>query len=167
MVVAVAILIALIGGYFVWKNYLSPDAQRRRELEKNYEKYTSAMKTFEETMRADTYGGKTPQETLSMFIDALKKGDVELASKYFMLDTNTKSPDYLTRNQIEGVLIKVKNEGELEKIIKVAISAEPDPQSAINSDYFVFSARDDKGILITDIDLRINKYSNTWKIESM
>jgi len=33
---------------------------------------------------ADTYGGDTPQETLQMYIDAVEKGDYELASKYFI-----------------------------------------------------------------------------------
>ena len=33
---------------------------------------------------ADTYGGSTPQETLQMYIDAVEKGDYELASKYFI-----------------------------------------------------------------------------------
>lgn len=32
----------------------------------------------------DTYGGATPEETLQLFTDALKKGDTELASKYFL-----------------------------------------------------------------------------------
>lgn len=35
---------------------------------------------------ADTYGGKTPQETLQMYIAAVEKGDYELASKYFIGD---------------------------------------------------------------------------------
>lgn len=34
----------------------------------------------------DKYGGKTPEETYSMFLDALKKEDIELASKYFVLE---------------------------------------------------------------------------------
>lgn len=34
----------------------------------------------------DTYGGKTPEETYDLFIDALKKGDVELASRYFEIE---------------------------------------------------------------------------------
>lgn len=33
---------------------------------------------------ADTYGGSTPQETLQMYINAVEKGDYELASKYFI-----------------------------------------------------------------------------------
>lgn len=33
----------------------------------------------------DTYGGKTPKETLEMFIAAVENGDYDLASKYFVL----------------------------------------------------------------------------------
>lgn len=34
----------------------------------------------------DTVGGKTPEETFGMFLEALKKEDVELAAKYFVID---------------------------------------------------------------------------------
>jgi hypothetical protein len=167
IVAAVAALVVVIGGIFIWENYFSADAKRSRQLRENYNKAEAAMSAFEKAMREDTYGGKTPQETLDMFIDALKKGDVELASKYFMLDTNTQSPDYLTRRKWEEGLVEFKNKGELENIIKIALSTKPDLEAAISTDYFVFSARDEKGILITDIDLRLDKYSGIWKIVSM
>ncbi len=35
---------------------------------------------------ADTTGGKTPLETLDMYINAIGKGDYELASKYFVIE---------------------------------------------------------------------------------
>ncbi len=35
---------------------------------------------------ADKIGGKTPQETLDMFIKAVEAGDYELASKYFVIE---------------------------------------------------------------------------------
>jgi len=38
---------------------------------------------YEEALR-DTYGGTTPQETLSLYISALEKNDYELASRYFI-----------------------------------------------------------------------------------
>jgi hypothetical protein len=41
---------------------------------------------LEAPYRNDKYGGETPEETFDMFIAALEKGDVELASKYFKLD---------------------------------------------------------------------------------
>ncbi|MEK7506243.1 MAG: hypothetical protein AAB377_03560 [Patescibacteria group bacterium] len=161
------VLILSIGARFTWENYFSPQAKQNKLFEQNLQKYTSGMEAFEAAMRADTYGGKTPEETLAMFVDALKKGDIELASKYFMLDTNTQSPDYLTRRIWEKSLIKFDNEGDLREIINISVSAKPDPNSAISSDYFVFSSYDKKGIFVTDIDLRINKYSGVWKIESM
>ncbi len=36
--------------------------------------------------KEDKYGGDTPQETLALFVDALKKGDTDLASKYFVVE---------------------------------------------------------------------------------
>ncbi|MBI3273718.1 MAG: hypothetical protein HYZ69_01100, partial [Candidatus Colwellbacteria bacterium] len=38
---------------------------------------------MERPYREDAYGGATPEQTYAFFIAALKKGDVELASKYF------------------------------------------------------------------------------------
>lgn len=52
-----------------------------------------AQKYFEDLRRQyeqDTYGGDTPEETLRLFIDALKNGDIELASKYFVVDEQEK-----------------------------------------------------------------------------
>lgn len=67
-------------GYKIW--------QAKRAYEKLSEPYYK-----------DTYGGKTPEETYDLFIDALKKGDVELASKYFVLE---KQDDWLkTFNELK------------------------------------------------------------------
>ena len=40
---------------------------------------------WEKPYREDKYGGKTPEETYDMFLDALRKGDTTLASKYFIV----------------------------------------------------------------------------------
>lgn len=47
-------------------------------------------KILEKKYRADTYGSSTPEGTLALFIEALKKGDAELASKYFVPESQTK-----------------------------------------------------------------------------
>lgn len=49
---------------------------------------------------ADTYGGSTPQETLQMYIDAVEKGDYELASRYFIESKRSDQVEAL-RNAIE------------------------------------------------------------------
>jgi len=62
------IVIFTIGGFLIWGKYLSPQAKYQRETQKNYEKYLAWEKNYEKAM-ADTYGGKTPQETLQMYIN--------------------------------------------------------------------------------------------------
>ncbi len=60
-------------------NPFDPEARALRRQEK-------LVKEMEEKYRNDTYGGSTPEETLQLFIDALKKGDTNLAAKYFIID---------------------------------------------------------------------------------
>ncbi|MEK7627521.1 MAG: hypothetical protein AAB397_02965 [Patescibacteria group bacterium] len=79
-------VVILGGGFFAGiysRDYYKgwQDRQAVRNLMKSYEQ---AQKDEEARKMADTYGGKTPQETLQMFIDAVEKGDYELASKYFV-----------------------------------------------------------------------------------
>ena len=60
-------------------NPFDPEARALRRQEK-------LVKEMEEKYRTDPYGGSTPEETLQLFIDALKKGDTDLAAKYFIID---------------------------------------------------------------------------------
>jgi len=147
-------------------SYVSPEARRDRELQRNYLQYQKGMSEFEAAMRADTYGGKTPQETLDMFVDALKKGDVELASKYFALDTNTKSPDYLTRRKWEEGLNEVSKNGGIPNIISelgnLPIKARDDKLGTA-----IFKSVNSEGVADVLVDMIFNKYSQVWKIESM
>lgn len=160
------VLILSIGARFTWENYFSPQAKQNKLFEENLEKYTSGMEAFEAAMRADTYGGKTPEETLAMFVDALKRGDIDLASKYFMLDTNTQSPDYLTRRKWEDGLNDLENNNGISNIIP---KLENLPTKVIddNSGTAVFKLLNNEDITDTLIDFTFNKYSGVWKIESM
>ena len=127
LAIFLGLLIAVFVGIYIWDSYLSESARSSRETQKNYEKYLAWQKNYEEAMTADTYGGKTPQETLNMFIEALKKEDVDLASKYFALDTDENSKYYLTRKAWEEELINAKEKGDLGKIIEALSRAVPTP----------------------------------------
>jgi len=66
-----------------------------------------------EAQTRDTYGGKTPQETLRLYIDAVEKGDYELASKYFVAEKQAgelKSLRQSPRENIENVLGLLKQD---------------------------------------------------------
>ncbi len=156
-----AIIILFAGGYFVWDKYLSPQAKLDRQNQENYEKYLDWREDFEEAMKNDIYGGKTPEETLKMFIDALKKDDVELASKYFML----RSDGSIDPKWLEG-LEKTKQAGELQEVADLLLKAKPDIKARAYDKDFKFAVREN-GELKAYIDLEFNEISGVWKIESL
>lgn len=158
------VIILVIGGFYVWKNYLSSDAKRVRQIEKQSQALLQWEKDIKEIQKNDIFGGKTPEETLKMFIDALKKEDIELASKYFALNTNENSEYYLTKKEWENGLRKIKEEGNIDGIIskleKVKLTFK-DESGAL------FKAYNNNGEINVLVDIKLNKYSQVWKIESI
>jgi hypothetical protein len=57
-----------------------------REQMKIHNAFIEYGEMLEEKMAKDDVGGSTPQETLNMFIEAVEKGDYELASDYFVIE---------------------------------------------------------------------------------
>ena len=82
--VIVVVFVLYVGGVWAVRAY------QQWQGEKAVQKTVENLKKFEAEdyakAMADTYGGKTPQETLQMYISAVEKGDYELASKYFIGD---------------------------------------------------------------------------------
>lgn len=161
------IIILAVGGFFVWDKYLSPQAKSHRQMEKQYEAYMKWEERHKQALREDTYGGKTPEETLQMFIEALKKGDIELASKYFALDTNEQSYNaeyYLTRKKWEEGLKKAKDDGKLEGIL---LKLSTIKLTFKNDDGALFKLYNSKGEIDVLVEIKLNKNSGVWKIESL
>ena len=78
----VGVFILYLAGAWGWYFLQQWQGQKAvQELAENLERIK--QQDYERAM-ADTYGGKTPQETLQMYISAIEKGDYELASKYFI-----------------------------------------------------------------------------------
>ncbi len=48
-------------------------------------KYQRLVDKMTAPYKNDKYGGKTPEETFDLFLDALRREDVDLASKYFVI----------------------------------------------------------------------------------
>ena len=155
-----------LGAYYTWQKYYSPEAKSDKAEQQKWEKAQKAINNLEETLRQDTYGGKTPEETLKMFVDALKKDDIELASKYFALDTNTKSPDYLTRKKWEDALRKTKEAGKLSEVINLLSRAKPDLENRSYEEDFKFATYEGKN-LEAYVNMEFNDDSKVWKIESL
>ena len=123
--------------------------------------FNKGMELYEKTMTEDTYGGETPEETLAMFIEALEKKDIELASKYFVLDDN------LSRAKWEEGLEAVQQENRINNIIEMLKRAKKSMnQSGLNSE-FQFVILGDNNLAENTIFMELNEFSNVWKIKSM
>lgn len=75
--------------------------------------YQREIDKLEAPYRKDKIGGKTPEETFDMFIEALKKEDVELASKYFVIqkqdDWEKTLGEYKENNLLANFVLELEN----------------------------------------------------------
>ncbi|MCK6462472.1 MAG: hypothetical protein L6Q29_01475 [Candidatus Pacebacteria bacterium] len=99
---------------FIWPEYR--DWKFWRDIRREAAKFEKIREDREKAIAADAYGGKTPQETLDMFIAAVEKGDYELASKYFVVE----------RQEEELQRIKnIKDKNNLETFVNLLKKAKP------------------------------------------
>lgn len=153
MFIGMAVVVAGLAGFFVWERYWG---------NAEYQEYKALERRYIEAMTNDTYGGQTPQETLDLFVAALKAEDVELAAKYFMLDDN------LSREKWVKTLWLFKEKELLNDIVKdIKEKAKEDLKNKIDENDFKFNIYDSTGKVAGWIDMRFNKYSKVWKIESL
>jgi len=157
------IVFFIVGGYVVWYQYFSSEAKYSREVEKSALELPAKLEAYKKAREADTYGGKTPEETLQMFIEALENRDLELASKYFAIDNDSVERD---SEHLEN-LKKAEKEGRVPLIINAVSKAKYDQELKGASDNSVWFVVLEEGEPIADINLEFNQYSGVWKIESL
>lgn len=102
-VIAGFVIFGLIRGQeFLASFLISRETKKiQRELERPY--------------REDKYGGKTPEETFDLFLEALRKGDIELASKYFELENQEEWIEKLSQYKKDNSLSNFLKELERER----------------------------------------------------
>lgn len=130
-------------GYYQYRN--SPQYQAQKYLDEMEKKY-----------REDTYGGNTPEETLQLFIDALKKGDTDLASKYFVVEKQEEWRGKLEVGKKNDTLTLLIKDLEKEKF-----------GNKLSDNRYRFSTYDKNNVAEFSFDLIVNPFTNKWKIESL
>ena len=96
------ILVVLILSVIGWQYW--------QYIHSTYYQQMKAVKTLEKLYADDTMGGKTPEETLALFLEAVKKEDFDLASQYAI---------YSAREDVKKWLIDIKENGQMEEFIRV------------------------------------------------
>ena len=113
------------------------------------------IKEIEDQYKKDMYGGDTPEETIQLFIDALKKEDIDLAAKYFVIDKQEEWLDNLQKIKEKNMLAKMVKDLEREKSKKLT-----------GDDVATFYISNDKRELALIIRT-IKGVNGIWKIEDM
>lgn len=125
IVIVIMVVVCIAGGVWWQKTHVDPDAS---------------------TLKQDTTGGATPQQTLDLFIVALQKGDTQLASHYFY------PVGKIQQSAWAKSFDEIKSQGLLDSMVK-------DLKTEIRTDT---NYQDNSGIL-----LKLNTYTNVWKIVSL
>lgn len=162
ILVFVGIMVLVGGSYLAWDNYLSPSAQYARQANANYQKYVDQQNKYQTAMTADTYGGKTPEETLNLFKDALVKKDVELASDYFILDDDGEKNQLIKQN-----IQKLFDDNKVQTVLDVLNNLKPSQRDTGDAGLKEFVVLTQQGFVDYSVTLKLNKYSNVWKIENL
>jgi len=111
-------LFAIGGGFEILKERVQRVADTYK-TQKALKQYEQALDEYYQKFAEDTYGGKTPQETLDMFIEALENGDIDLAAKYFAMDDN------LSRKKWEDGLKAQAEAGKIQELINIVKQFKP------------------------------------------
>ncbi len=156
----------LLDGWKLWK------ASRKinREIEVTKRLY-----------RQDIYGGKTPEETLDLFIKALESGNLDLAAKYFVLEKQDEARAMLQEvKEIKNILDTLKEARMNWKRDTTIIpsdtyvrfvyksSTNKESKAFINMNGKLLPTSVPAGTLEESfIDFRLNPESKVWKIVAL
>jgi hypothetical protein len=160
-----ALLFFAIAAGSVFSGKTQQEREDEAALRSRAAAYEESVARFKAAMANDAWGGQTPEETLQLFITALEAGDVDLAAKYFMLETDETSPDYLTRRKWEEGLRKAKEEGRIGEMTAELKKVNLQPSDKNFPGYAVFeSPENNRDEVVTFVNMQLNKFSNLWKI---
>lgn len=136
------------------------ETYKARKAQREFDRKTKEFQAeLERPYREDAYGGATPEETWTFFLDALRKSDIDLASKYFAVEK---------QGEYKKILKISQEDNELEQWIKEMEVLKKDEEQHISEEktYYFYNAFSDKyqQILSNSVVFYFNPYTKVWKI---
>ncbi|OGM93321.1 hypothetical protein A2372_02910 [Candidatus Wolfebacteria bacterium RIFOXYB1_FULL_54_12] len=150
-------LVGIIGLPMVAQYMEKQEDEARAENTANYMKF---MTDLQERLENDKDGGATPEETLELFTAALKAGDIEQASKYFVFEPEE------GKERLVSLLENLEEIGEMKLFVEYLGKVRK--ESSDPRDSFVwFSHKNSQGMVDFSVEITKSKYSTVWKIENI
>ena len=173
-IIVIGILLYIFGPYLY---YQAVNYYQAWQIKQKAEKFEQAYLDF---LKNDTYGGKTPQETYELYVEALKKGDIDLAVKYYWWEKQVAEKERLEKLKAEGKLQEyVDSLPKWEEMteeeywdpngamyVKTKIYTEPHMVKLPTPD---FEGKTELIVppgeeVVFSVNFQLNKYSNIWKL---
>lgn len=182
-VVGVIFLILFALGTFFMDYYPNIEQYFIEKRQQAYlDKINADKAILEEKYKNDSVGGKTPEETIDMLLDALKKNDVETASSYYIPELKeqalidykeelekegnlNRSIEYISNTRYKGTKgcdMKAERQGCGFRY-KHVFDVETKTYFA-NGDVLIIPAG---GSLDDYTEVILNKYTNVWKVSQL
>ncbi len=133
------------------------------------------QRSVEKPFKDDKFGGETPEETFDLFISALEKGDVELASKYFVLNRQEQWEKTLSDYKDQVLLVDFIEELKSKRVKWQKVTY--DDENVVSFEYEFLVEEDTTvdfngqkieipaGNYTDDTVFEKNIYTNIWKIQ--
>ncbi len=153
-VVVLGIVAFYVKGYINWQAQGAQYDEYARATAEYVAQQKAQSAALEKAYREDMYGGATPEETLKLYVEALEKGDFELASRYYIAEEQSEIRmqfDEMEKNDSLTMFISI-----LKYRTEVAIS---DDKQRAQVSFF-----DAKGIQSNVEFLQINPFTQKWKL---
>jgi len=157
---AIAVIVLLpaawfLSGYIPHKVRMWQVENYRDMAKAGYAEMQQEQEALEAAYRKDTYGGKTPEETLELFIEALEAKDYELAAKYFVVEEQQKALEENRLGEKEGANQYVVDTYRLGRIVS---------STGVTSDMYTIEMYPAGESIPFAVRFTLNPYTQKWKI---
>ncbi len=158
------LVLVILAGLVIWGLLNLPQILNAVQGKYTAWKTQRQIAALEKPYKTDKIGGRTPEETFDMFISALKKGDVDLASKYFVLKKQDEWEKTLREYQKGNILENFLK--ELEDQRKKWERSKKDISNSIEF-YYTTTIEENSQVEFNGqkLDIPAGEYTNTTRFE--
>ncbi len=107
----------------------------------------------------DTFGGSTPEETLALWVEAVRAGDLEKASLYFLVDAQVDSLEGMKISKENNVLSRIISDIEDGGVMSVS------EYPSARFDTSTSAEAQESGRPGFELEFIKNPYTDVWKLE--
>lgn len=159
LIIVTVIIVLIVAGVLWYRNQTGGfmPVENPDEFFTNEDDYIAYFEQLREAYKNDPYGGSTPEETLNLFIEALKAGNINAASNLYVLEDQ----------KIAKKTLQIGTENNnISKLISI-LGGDRSGTFIRDNEIYEFYFFDENEERIHLERLVLNSQTGKWKIESL